>query len=43
MSLIMKPTTNTGKVQKFRGKEREENIEAIYIITFSLKRFTLIH
>ena len=37
--MIMETTTNTGKNQKFRRKVREESVETIYNISFSLKFF----
>ena len=39
----MKPTTKTGKNQKFSRKVREENVEAILNISVSLKILSVIH
>ena len=39
----MKETTKTGKNQKLNRKLREESVEAIETIRFSLKSWSMIH
>ena len=39
----MKTTTKTDKNQKFSTKEREDNVEAIFKIGFSLKTLSVTH
>ena len=41
--MTMKTTTKTDKNQKISRKVREESVEAIYAITFSLKILSVIH
>ena len=41
--MTLKTTSNTGKNQKFSRKVREESVETILTISFSLKTLSVIH